>query len=79
MVNVVREPPNGEAVMTAQTLQATEAATPKIQYRVTNWPEYDRVLVERGSLTLWFDEEFLQSRWRPAPTGGIGGAVPPLG
>ena len=58
--------------MTAQTLQATEAATPKIQYRVTNWPEYDRALVERGRLTIWFDEEFLQSHWRPAPTGKRG-------
>ena len=58
--------------MTAQTLQATEAATPKIQYRVTNWPEYDRALVERGSLTIWFDEEFLQSHWRPVPTGKRG-------
>lgn len=53
--------------MTAQTLPATEAATPKIQYRVTNWPEYDRALVERGSLTIWFDDEFLQSHWRPGP------------
>lgn len=58
--------------MTAQTLPTTEAATPKIQYRVTNWPQYDRALVERGRLTLWFDEAFLQSHWRPAPTGKRG-------
>jgi len=58
--------------MTTQTLPATEAATPKVQYRVTNWPQYDRALVERGSLTIWFDEEFLQSHWRPEPTGKRG-------
>lgn len=58
--------------MTAQTLPTTEAATPKIQYRVTNWPQYARALVERGRLTLWFDEAFLQSHWRPAPTGKRG-------
>ena len=58
--------------MTAQTLQATEATTPKIQYWVTHWPRYDRALVERGSLTLWFDEAFLQSHWQPAPTGKRG-------
>ena len=52
--------------MTTQTPQAREAATPKIQYRVTNWPEYDRVLVERGSLTIWSDEEFLQDPVWPA-------------
>ena len=58
--------------MTAQTPQATEAATPKIQYRVTNWPDYDRALVEWGSLTIGFDEEFLQRHWRPAPPGKRG-------
>ncbi|MDQ5909874.1 MAG: hypothetical protein QG599_1969 [Pseudomonadota bacterium] len=54
------------------TTQATEAATTKVQYRVTNWPEYDRALVRRGRLTIGFDEAFLQDRWRPAPTGKRG-------
>lgn len=58
--------------MIAQAAPATEAATEKVQYRVTNWPEYDRALVRRGSLTLWFDEAFLQDRWRPPPTGKRG-------
>jgi hypothetical protein len=58
--------------MIAQAAPATEAATEKVQYRVTNWPEYDRALVRRGSLTIWFDEAFLQDRWRPAPTGQRG-------
>lgn len=31
--------------MTAQAHQPTEATTEKLQYRVTNWPEYDRALV----------------------------------
>lgn len=52
--------------------RATEAATEKVQYRVTNWPEYDRALVQRGSLTIWFDDEFLREHWRPAPTGKRG-------
>jgi hypothetical protein len=26
---------------------------PKAKYRVTNWPEYDAALVQRGSLTVW--------------------------
>lgn len=58
--------------MTAQVLQPTKAQTEKVQYRVTNWPEYDRALVRRGSLTLWFDDVFLNERWRPAPTGRRG-------
>lgn len=27
------------------------------QYRVTNWSEYNRALIQRGSLTVWFSEE----------------------
>ena len=72
MVKVVKEPRNGEAVMTAQVAPAMEAAPKKVQYRVTNWPEYDRALVRRGSLTIWFDEAFLQGHWRPSPTGRRG-------
>jgi len=28
--------------------------------------------VQRGNLTIWFDEVFLRERWRPAPTGQRG-------
>ena len=31
--------------------------------RVRNWPEYNRALVARGSLTLWVDEQAV-SAWR---------------
>jgi hypothetical protein len=58
--------------MTAQAHPPTEAAIEKVQYRVTNWPEYDQALVQRGSLTIWFDDEFLSEHWRPAPTGKLG-------
>ena len=43
-----------------------------MKYRVTNWPEYDRALVQRGHLTIWFEETFLRAHWRPAPTGKRG-------
>jgi len=26
------------------------------RYKIRNWPEYNRTLVRRGQLTLWFDE-----------------------
>jgi hypothetical protein len=32
---------------------------PKQRYRVTNWPEYDAALRQRGSLTVWFTEAAL--------------------
>jgi len=58
--------------MSTQAHRPTEATTEKVPYRVTNWPEYDRALVQRGNLTIWFDEVFLRERWRPAPTGQRG-------
>ncbi|CAM5595993.1 IS5 family transposase ISBam3 [Aquamicrobium terrae] len=45
------------------------ASTPKPRYRVTNWHDYSRTLVTRGSITLWIDEEVLKD-WRA--TGGKG-------
>ncbi len=33
------------------------------RYRVRNWPEYNRALVARGSLTFWFDEASI-AVWR---------------
>jgi hypothetical protein len=33
------------------------------RYKVRNWPEYNRALVRRGRLTLWFDERAVAA-WR---------------
>jgi IS5 family transposase len=44
----------------------------KTKYRVSNWAEYDRALVQRGSITLWISEDAVAS-WKPAPTGLRGG------
>ena len=35
--------------------------TKKNTYRVKNWPEYNRSLVNRGNLTIWFDEDCVKS------------------
>ena len=40
----------------------------KTKYRVSNWAEYDKALVQRGDITLWISEEAIES-WKPAPTG----------
>jgi len=36
---------------------------PKTLYPVKNWSEYDRALVQRGSITFWLSEDF-EERWR---------------
>jgi len=36
---------------------------PKTLYRVKNWSEYDRALVQRGSITIWLSEDF-EENWQ---------------
>jgi len=44
---------------------------PRARYKVTNWPDYDRALQQRGSLTVWATPEALAA-WHPPHTGGRG-------
>src|SRR3712207_3754107 len=44
---------------------------PRARYRVTNWPDYDRALQRRGSLTVWVTPEALAA-WHPPKTGRRG-------
>src|SRR3954452_12398665 len=44
---------------------------PRARYKVRNWPEYDRALQQRGSLTLWVTPEALAA-WHPPRTGQRG-------
>ncbi len=43
----------------------------KTKYRVRNWSEYDKALVSRGDLTIWFNDEAI-SAWQPEPSGARG-------
>ena len=45
---------------------------PKPRYRVTNGPDYDAALRQRGSLTVWFTEEAIAA-WRAEPRTTPGG------
>jgi len=44
----------------------------KQAYRVRNWKEYNKALVHRGSLTVWFDQDSLQSWYNSEQTGKRG-------
>lgn len=48
--------------------------TKKNTYRVKNWPEYNRSLVNRGNLTIWFDEDSVAS-WANQKRSGRRGRV----
>ena len=39
----------------------TTPSRPKTLYRVKNWSEYDKALVERGSITFWISADFEKS------------------
>ena len=44
----------------------------KTTYRVGNWREYERALVQRGDATLWLSAAATDA-WRPSPSGRHGG------
>jgi len=44
----------------------------KTKYRVVNWPEYDRSLVQRGDVTRWLSPTAAAS-WNAKPCGRRGG------
>ena len=39
---------------------------PRQKHKVTNWPEYDASLRQRGSLTVWFTNEAIKA-WQAEP------------
>lgn len=50
-----------------------EPPVPKAKYRLTNWQQYNKALIDRGSITLWLDEATL-SEWYyqgPRSAGGV--------
>jgi Transposase DDE domain len=51
--------------------EARRHRIPRARYRVTNWPDYDRALQQRGSLTVWVTPEALTA-WHPPKTGRRG-------
>ena len=41
-------------------------------YRIENWPEYNRALVQRGSITIWIEDEALKNWFCKTSTGRAG-------
>src|SRR5215207_5734627 len=51
--------------------EARRRKIPRARFKVANWPEYDRALQHRGSLTVWVTPEALAA-WHPPKTGRRG-------
>ena len=45
---------------------------PRQRHKVTNWPDYEASLRQRGSLTVWFTEEAIAA-WAAEPRTSRGG------
>jgi len=45
---------------------------PKLQHKIRNWRDYNQGLVNRGRITLWFDEEAIQHWYATKKTGKRG-------
>lgn len=45
----------------------------KVRYGLSNWPDYNQALIQRGSLHLWLDEQTLQTWYHTGPRkpGGV--------
>lgn len=43
----------------------------KTAYRVSNWPEYEKSLRDRGDITIWFSQDAIDA-WTPTRTGKRG-------
>ena len=43
-----------------------------VRYRIQNWRAYNRALINRGRLTVWFDERAIVAWRNTAPATGPG-------
>lgn len=40
--------------------------------KITNWPTYNKALINRGSITFWLDDEAIQTRYESATPSSRG-------
>jgi hypothetical protein len=63
---------NTVKILSPKTTQVKGFMSKKKQYRIRNWSEYSKALVNRGSLTVWFDEDSIAEWHNPDMTGERG-------
>jgi len=57
--------------MPCKANEARRHKIPQARFKIANWPEYDKALQQRGSLTVWVTPEALAA-WHPPHTGQRG-------
>ncbi len=45
----------------------------KQKFKITNWPTYNKALINRGSITFWLDDEAIQAWYESATPSSRGG------
>ena len=67
-----RDPVHDRATEASASSPEVHPDRVQTQYRVRNWPEYDKALRARGDVTVWISEEACNG-WTPSPMGNRGG------
>ncbi len=58
--------PSGPSAAHDLGMKSRVHPTYKTKYRVTNWAQHDRALVQRGDITAWLSRAI--DAWKPKPT-----------
>jgi hypothetical protein len=49
----------------------------KQKFKITNWPTYNKALINRGSITFWLDDEAIQAWYESATPSSRGRLIYP--
>jgi hypothetical protein len=49
----------------------------KQKFKITNWPTYNKALINRGSITFWLDDEAIQAWYESATPSSRGRLILP--
>ncbi len=60
------------AVRVSKQEQKNNQKVQKASYRILNWKEYNQALIQRGSLTFWFEESVVSGWYNQEKSGKKG-------
>ena len=51
----------------ASKIEPSVTKEQKVKYKITNWSEYNKTLVNRGNITIWIDEDSIKNWYYDGP------------